>query len=78
LEKAYLPDIRFHDVRHSAGTLLPSLGVHPNVVQEMLGYTQISMTMDIYSYLLPSIQVDAVKRLNDLLKEGVSSDEVEL
>ncbi len=44
----------------------------------MLGHTQISMTMDIYSHVLPSMQVDAVHRLNDLLTEGVSSDEVEL
>jgi len=44
----------------------------------MLGHTQISMTMDIYSHVLPSMQVDAVNRLNDLLKEDVSSKEVQL
>ncbi len=42
-----LPNSRFHDLRHSAATLLLSLGVHPKVVQELLGHTQISMTMDI-------------------------------
>jgi integrase len=67
LEKADLPDIRFHDLRHSAATLLLSLGVHPKVVQELLGHTQISMTMDIYSHVLPSMQHDAVSKLNDLL-----------
>ncbi len=67
LEKADLPDIRFHDLRHSAATLLLSLGVHPKVVQELLGHTQISMTMDIYSHVLPSMQQDAVSRLNSLL-----------
>jgi integrase len=55
LKKAELPDIRFHDLRHSAATLLLSLGVHPKVVQELLGHTQISMTMDIYSHVLPSM-----------------------
>lgn len=78
LKRAGLPAIRFHDLRHSTATLLLSLGVHPKVVQEMLGHTQISMTMDIYSHVLPSMQVDAVHRLNDLLQESVSSDEVEL
>jgi integrase len=67
LEKADLPDIRFHDLRHSAATLLLSLGVHPKVVQELLGHTQISVTMDIYSHVLPSMQQDAVSRLNSLL-----------
>ena len=67
LEKADLPDIRFHDLRHSAATLLLSLGVHPKVVQELLGHTQISMTMNIYSHVLPSMQQDAVSRLNSLL-----------
>jgi integrase len=67
LKKADVPDIRFHDLRHSAATLLLSLGVHAKVVQEMLGHTQISMTMDIYSQVLPSMQQDAVSRLNELL-----------
>ena len=78
LKRAGLPAIRFHDLRHSTATLLLSLGVHAKVVQEMLGHTQISMTMDIYSHVLPSMQVDAVNRLNDLLKEDVSSKEVQL
>ena len=56
LRRAGLPAIRFHDLRHSAATLLLSLGVHPKVVQELLGHTQISMTMDIYSHVLPSMQ----------------------
>jgi integrase len=42
LKKANLPDIRFHDLRHSAATLLLSLGIHPKVVQEMLGHTRIA------------------------------------
>ena len=45
LKKAGLPDIRFHDLRHSAATLLLSVGVHPKVVQEILGHSQISMTL---------------------------------
>ncbi len=77
LKKAGLPDIRFHDLRHSAATLLLSLGVHPKIVQELLGHTQISMTMDVYSHVLPSMQQDAISRLNTALgkfEEGGKQD----
>ena len=68
LEEASLPRIRFHDLRHSAATLLLSEGVHPKVVQELLGHSQISMTIDVYSHALPSMQQDAISRLNDTLE----------
>ena len=68
LKRAGLPEIRFHDLRHSAATILLSMGVHPKVVQELLGHNQISMTMDIYSYALPTMQKDAVIKLNDALQ----------
>ena len=73
LKKAELPDIRFHDLCHSAATLLLSVGVHPKVVQEILGHSQISITMDVYSHVLPGMQQDAMSRLNDALKEGIVS-----
>ncbi len=75
LKEAALPDIRFHDLRHSAATLLLSLGVHPKVVQELLGYTQISMTMDIYSHVLPGMQEDAINRLHDALSKQEDDQE---
>ena len=68
LEKAGLPNIRFHDLRHSSATMLLSLGVHPKVVQEMLGHSQISMTMDIYSHTLPTMQQEAIGKLNAILQ----------
>ena len=67
LKEAGLPDIRFHDLRHSAATLLLSEGVHPKVVQELLGHSNISMTMDVYSHVLPGMQQDAISRLNNTL-----------
>jgi integrase len=69
LKRGGLPPIRFHDLRHSAATILLSLGVHPKVVQELLGHNQISMTMDIYSHVLPGMQKDAMAKLNDALQE---------
>jgi len=47
--------------------MLLSLGVHPKVVQEILGHSQISMTMDIYSHVLPTMQQEAMRKLNDAL-----------
>lgn len=74
LKQAGLPDIRFHDLRHSAATLLLSLGVHPKVVQELLGHTQISMTMDVYSHVLPGMQQDAMSKLNAALLRQENDD----
>lgn len=67
LTRAEVPRIRFHDLRHSAASLLLSMGVHPKIVQELLGHSQISMTLDVYSHVLPSLQAEAVQRLNALL-----------
>ncbi len=72
LKQAGLPDIRFHDLRHSAATLLLSLGIHPKVVQELLGHTQISITMDVYSHVLPGMQQDAMGKLNEALRKRES------
>ncbi|HLI07006.1 MAG TPA: tyrosine-type recombinase/integrase [Ktedonobacteraceae bacterium] len=55
-------------MRHSTATLLLSMGTHPKVVQELLGHSQISMTLDIYSHVLPTMQRDAISKLNDALK----------
>jgi integrase len=69
LKSAELPNIRFHDLRHSAATILLGMGVHPKVVQELLGHSNISMTMDIYSHVLPSMQQEAMEKSDSLYKE---------
>ena len=51
--------------RHSAATILLSRGTHPKVVQEILGHSQISMTLDVYSHVLPSMQRDVTKQWDD-------------
>lgn len=61
--------MRFHDLRHSAATILMAAGVHPKVVQERLGHTTIAMTMDIYSHVLPSMQRDVADKLDDMFKQ---------
>ncbi len=69
LKRASLPRIRFHDLRHTAATLLLLQGVHPKVVQERLGHSQISITLDTYSHVLPSMGRDAANKLDALLGE---------
>lgn len=57
-----LPHMRFHDLRHSAATILLTMKVHPKVVQEILGHSQITTTMNIYSHAMPSMQSDATEQ----------------
>jgi integrase len=52
---------------HTA-TILLGMGVHPKIVQELLGHSNISMTMDIYSHVLPSMQQETMDKLDDLFK----------
>jgi len=66
VDSAGLPPMRFHDLRHSAATILLTMGVHPKVVQELLGHSQISMTMDTYSHVLPSMLRDAMDGLDTM------------
>ncbi len=66
---ADLPPMRFHDLRHSAATILLVKGVHPKVVQELLGHSKIATTMDVYSHVMPSMQRDAMDKMNDVFKE---------
>lgn len=68
LEKLGLPRVRFHDLRHTAATLMFKQGIHPKVVQERLGHSSISLTLDTYSHLIPSMQDDAADKIDDLLQ----------
>src|SRR5215469_616465 len=68
LHEAGLPDIRFHDLRHSAATLLLSMGVNVKVVQEILGHADIHMTLGIYGHVLPSMQRHAMDTMDDLFR----------
>ena len=60
LERAGLPRIRFHDLRHTCATILLGKGTHPKIVQEMLGHATITQTMNTYSHVLPDTQDGAV------------------
>lgn len=58
---------RFHDLRHTCATLLLTKGVHPKIVQEMLGHSSITITLDLYSHVLPDMQEKAVSAMEDIL-----------
>ena len=55
LKRTGLPDIRFHDLRHTCATLLLSRGHHPKLVQELLGHSSVAMTLDRYSHVMPGM-----------------------
>ncbi len=67
LDRAGLPQRRFHDLRHSCATLLLVQGVSPRVVMDVLGHSEIAMTMDTYSHVIPQLHRDAADRMEDPL-----------
>jgi len=68
LGAAKLLKMRIHDLRHTCATLLLAQGVHPKVVQETLGHSQISLTMDTYSQVLPQVAREAAQKMNAVLR----------
>jgi integrase len=67
LEAAKLPRVRFHDLRHTAATLLLAQGVDPRTIMETLGHSQISLTLDTYSHVLPKLQKQAAGKMDEVL-----------
>jgi integrase len=64
LKRAGLPEtIRLYDLRHSCATLMLAQGEHPKVVSEWLGHASTTLTLDVYSHVLPSMRRDASERL---------------
>ncbi len=69
LDRAGLAQRRFHDLRHSCATFLLVQGVSPRVVMEVLGHSQISLTMNTYTHVLPELRRQAADRMDELLNE---------
>ncbi|MFE1909439.1 tyrosine-type recombinase/integrase [Streptomyces gardneri] len=68
-ETAGLRLIRLHDARHGCATLLTAAGVAPRVVMEILGHSQISLTMDVYTHVVQDTQREAISHMDRLLKK---------
>ena len=67
LRRAELPDVRVHDLRHTAASLLLARGVHPKVVQEMLGHSTVMLTLDTYSHVTPGLHAAAAAEMEALI-----------
>jgi integrase len=67
LKRAKLPHIRFHDLRHTCATLLFRRGVHPKYVQELLGHSNIAITLDTYSHVIPGMGDHVARAIEDAL-----------
>jgi integrase len=67
LADAKLPNIRLHDLRHSCATLLLAQGVNARVIIETLGHSQVSLTLNTYSHVLPTLQREAATKIDAVL-----------
>lgn len=76
LERAGVGPARLHDARHTAATLLLTQGVPARVVMELLGHSQITLTLGTYTHVVPEMARDAAERMGNLLwgdaESGVS------
>lgn len=64
IRKSGIPNIHFHSLRHSYASMLLQADVHPKIVQENLGHSTISMTLDTYSHVMPGLKEAAAEKLN--------------
>ena len=67
LQAAGLPRFRFHDLRHTAASLMLNHGIPPIVVSRRLGHARASITLDVYGHLLPSMQNEAAEIIDELI-----------
>jgi len=64
---AGLPRIRYHDLRHTAASLILNYGVSPIVISRRLGHSKVSITLDIYGHLIPEMQNKAAELIDELI-----------
>jgi len=72
LKRAGLPHMRFHDLRHTAATLLLEAGINPKVVSEMLGHSSVSITLSLYSHATPAMHYTASVVMDKVLRGEIN------
>ena len=70
LKRAKLPDIRLYDLRHTFATLWLDSGEHPKILQEILGHSRISVTLDTYSHVISHMQREAMSRFGHMFSKS--------
>jgi integrase len=71
LARADLPSsVRFHDLRHTHASLLIAMGAHPKAIQERLGHSSITVTLDIYGHLFPGVGDELAKSLDAMIQQS--------
>lgn len=65
------PGTRFHDLRHTCAAICISLGAHPKAIQERLGHSSTTVTLDRYGHLFPKLDETLTNRLDDLHRSAM-------
>jgi integrase len=71
IRECRLQQIGLHGLRHSHATAMLLLGVRPKIAQERLGHSSVGVTLDLYSHVLPGMQVEAVSRVDAVLRDAL-------
>ena len=69
VERTGVPRIRLHDTRHTMASLALEAGVHPKVVQEQLGHSEIAVTLDTYRHVPRAVRRDSADKIAGLFGE---------
>ena len=75
---AGLPPVRLRDLRHPAASLLLAQNAPARVVMEILGHSQIALTMNTYSHVAPKVSREAADRMARMLWESAEDDTAEV
>ena len=67
-----LPDMRFHDLRHSCASLLLAKNVHPRLVMEMLGHSSFTLTMNTYSHVIPALRREVADQMESVFSRSAA------